>query len=190
MCSAGDSAALHSLLDQLLQVESFYDSIGGLLGYQRQCLQLLIANAAQPQDPVQEQQVRYHMPQGLDLASYHSRQAAVQTVATGLEALPHMAEIYPLGGAGDRLGLQCAETGECMPAAVLPYCGRTMLEGLMRDLQVRHLLFTAAFIGAKQSVVGRWYGGFACPWLLRLSYEQMRVASMQGETGNFLKGQL
>ena len=23
-----------------------------------------------------------------------------------------------------------------MPAAVLPYCGRTMLEGLMRDLQV------------------------------------------------------
>lgn len=39
-------------------------------------------------------------------------------------------------GAGDRLGLQCPETGECMPAAVLPYCGRTMLEGLMRDLQV------------------------------------------------------
>ena len=24
-----------------------------------------------------------------------------------------------------------------MPAAVLPYCGRTMLEGLMRDLQAR-----------------------------------------------------
>lgn len=47
-----------------------------------------------------------------------------------------MAEIYPLGGAGDRLGLVDEETGECLPVAMLPYCGRTLLEGLIRDLQV------------------------------------------------------
>ncbi|KAK9801940.1 hypothetical protein WJX73_008251 [Symbiochloris irregularis] len=152
--SSGGLAPLCALLDQLAHVETFYDSIGGLLGYQRQCLQLLIANAAQPAEmqgsDSQQQaqataQVQYHMPQGLDLASYHSRQAAVQAVATGLDALPYLAEIYPLGGAGDRLGLQCPESGECMPAAVLPYCGRTMLEALMRDLQAREFLYYKLF---------------------------------------------
>lgn len=39
-------------------------------------------------------------------------------------------------GAGDRLGLQCDLTGESVPTAMLPYCGRTLLYGLIRDLQV------------------------------------------------------
>lgn len=43
-----------------------------------------------------------------------------------------MAEIYPVGGAGDRLGLVDEETGESLPTAVLPYCGRSLLEGLVR----------------------------------------------------------
>lgn len=54
-----------------------------------------------------------------------------------------MAEIYPLGGAGDRLGLVDEVTGECLPVAMLPYCGRTLLEGLIRDLQV---FFSSAMI--------------------------------------------
>lgn len=44
-------------------------------------------------------------------------------------------------GAGDRLGLTCEVTGEPLPAAMLPYCGRTMMEGLMRDLQAREYLY-------------------------------------------------
>lgn len=47
-----------------------------------------------------------------------------------------LGEIYPMGGCGDRLGLVDSITGECLPAAMLPYCGRTLLEGLIRDLQV------------------------------------------------------
>ena len=39
-------------------------------------------------------------------------------------------------GAGDRLGLKCEVTGASIPTAMLPYCGRTLLEGLVRDLQV------------------------------------------------------
>lgn len=39
-------------------------------------------------------------------------------------------------GAGDRLGLKCDITGKSVPTAMLPYCGRTLLEGLVRDLQV------------------------------------------------------
>lgn len=52
------------------------------------------------------------------------------------QGLPDLAEIYPLGGSADRLGLVDPNTGECLPAAMLPYCGRTLLEGLIRDLQV------------------------------------------------------
>lgn len=39
-------------------------------------------------------------------------------------------------GAGDRLGLVDTETGEALPAAMLQYCGRMMLDGLIRDVQV------------------------------------------------------
>lgn len=52
------------------------------------------------------------------------------------QGLPHLGEIYPLGGSADRLGFVDPDTGECLPAAMLPYCGRTLLEGLIRDLQV------------------------------------------------------
>jgi UDP-N-acetylglucosamine pyrophosphorylase len=55
--------------------------------------------------------------------------------------MPQLAEIYPVGGAGDRLGLIDEVTGECLPAAMLPYCGRTMLEILLRDLQAREFLY-------------------------------------------------
>lgn len=38
-------------------------------------------------------------------------------------------------GAGDRLGLKCPDTGDPLPSAMLPYCGRTMLDLLLRDLK-------------------------------------------------------
>jgi UTP---glucose-1-phosphate uridylyltransferase len=48
-------------------------------------------------------------------------------------------------GAGDRLGLVCDETGEPLPAAMLPYCGRPMLSGLLRDLTAREYLYYRIF---------------------------------------------
>lgn len=57
------------------------------------------------------------------------------------QGLPDLGEIYPLGGSADRLGLVDPQTGECLPAAMLPYCGRTLLEGLIRDLQVPEIDF-------------------------------------------------
>lgn len=44
--------------------------------------------------------------------------------------------VAPDTGAGDRLGLQCDVTGESVPTAMLPYCGRSLLSGIIRDLQV------------------------------------------------------
>lgn len=80
----------------------------------------------------------FHMPCGVNLEQNPG--AARRAAAQGLQALPYMAEIYPIGGAGDRLGLIDEGTGESLPTAVLPYCGRTLLEGLLRDLQAREYL--------------------------------------------------
>lgn len=44
-------------------------------------------------------------------------------------------------GAGDRLGLKCEVTGEGLPVAVLPYCGRPLLQSLIRDVQAREFLY-------------------------------------------------
>lgn len=47
---------------------------------------------------VAAEEVTFHMPQGPNLAGPNGRQLAAESAAAGLEALPHMAEIYPLGG--------------------------------------------------------------------------------------------
>lgn len=52
---------------------------------------------------------------------------------------------FSSAGAGDRLGLVCEETGEPLPAAMLPYCGRPLLEGLVRDLTAREYLYYRTF---------------------------------------------
>lgn len=140
--------AFGSLAADLARVDQFYDSIGGLPGYQLQCLELL---AQQSQHlpggggggtgGAEQRDVEFLVPPGLDLSSPGQAAAAAAATAAGIAALPHMAEIYPLGGAGDRLGLCCEETGDSLPAAVLPYCGRTLLASLVRDLQAREYLF-------------------------------------------------
>lgn len=140
---------LGHLAHRLSHVEDFYDSIGGLGGYQLQCLMLLpdaaaggSATATAPAaGGATFSSCAFLDPVGLDLADPEQKGAAAAAVRAGLEALPHMAEIYPLGGAGDRLGLVCERTGEALPTAVLPYCGRSLLESLVRDLQAREHLF-------------------------------------------------
>eukprot|EP00850_Spirogloea_muscicola_P007041 SM000034S12795 [mRNA] locus=s34:807597:812161:+ [translate_table: standard] len=133
-------------------MERFYDSIGGILGYQLTSLELIRAAslerqgglAALPAIEAQEAR-RFLVPAGPNLAK--DRRFAAAAASWGLEGLPSMAEIYPLGGAGDRLGLVDERTGECLPVAMLPYCGRTLLEGLIRDLQAREYLHFRVFGG-------------------------------------------
>ena len=137
--------ALRQLAAALLRVDTFYNSLGGLAGYQLRCLELCAATSAEDAvcagssdgsgDGGAPSDVVLHMPVGVDLAN--DRAAARRAAADGLHALPYMAEVYPLGGAGDRLGLKCDASGDCLPTAMLPYCGRTLLEGLIRDLQAR-----------------------------------------------------
>jgi hypothetical protein len=102
-------------------VHAFYDAIGGLPGYQRRCLQMIAdgrgaaagggaagapgagragEGAGEGADGADgDAGLRFHRPRGLDLAGPDGRALAAAAAAAGLDALPHMAEIYPLGGA-------------------------------------------------------------------------------------------
>ncbi|GFQ07401.1 hypothetical protein PHJA_002884200 [Phtheirospermum japonicum] len=149
--------ALRSLLKMLGEVEEFYDCIGGIIGqlkkefvvsYQMKVLELLAQSTDEGQNINWSQQtnkllkcqfVEIHPPSVLDLSE--DTDYASQAALWGIEGLPELGEIYPLGGSADRLGLVDPETGECLPAAMLPYCGRTLLEGLIRDLQAREFLY-------------------------------------------------
>jgi hypothetical protein len=51
-----------------------------------------------------------------------------------------LAEMYPVGGAADRLNLIDPVSKEALPAAELVFCGMTLLERLVVDVQVKGVL--------------------------------------------------
>ncbi|GAV90736.1 hypothetical protein CFOL_v3_34140 [Cephalotus follicularis] len=128
------------LLKILGEIEQFYDCIGGIIGYQIKVLELLDESTFERQTTADTSRfVDVQAPSGIDLLQ--NTEYASQAALWGIEGLPELGEIYPLGGSADRLGLVDPDTGECLPAAMLPYCGRTFLEGLIRDLQAREFLY-------------------------------------------------
>ncbi|XP_062179891.1 UTP--glucose-1-phosphate uridylyltransferase 3, chloroplastic isoform X2 [Phragmites australis] len=130
---SGEMELLRRLLKFLDDIEEFYDCIGGIIGYQIMALELLSASKDHMHRPSKDKFVDFHVPGGLNLLE--DTEYASQAALWGIEGLPELGEIYPIGGAGDRLGLVDSDTGESLPAALLPYCGRSLLEGLIRDLQ-------------------------------------------------------
>ena len=144
---------VRELVRVLSKVETFYDMLGGLVGYQCTAMELALesltgeparmhsAEECQGEDcNAVGGDVNLLVPPGVDLRANDGAFAAT-AARWGVEELPNMAEIYPLGGAGDRLGLKDAETGESLPAALLPYNGRPLIEALIRDLTAREWLY-------------------------------------------------
>lgn len=127
-----------ALLDKLVIIDRFYREIGGIVGYQAEILKLL--------QGIKEEKfagAQFHSPRFIDI----SRPGKEVDEATlwGLEAVPQMAEIYPLGGAADRLNLIEEGTGKELPAAKLPFMGRPLLQQLIRDLEAREYLYFERF---------------------------------------------
>lgn len=132
---------LKHLLEVLLEVERFYADIGGIVGYHLNMLTIICHHTKTT--PIHQPGLKYSKPPGFDL---HKDTGTVRhAVRLGIESLPEMAEMYPVGGAGDRLDLQDDNTGEPLPAALLLFEGRTLLEGLIRDLQAREYLYYKLF---------------------------------------------
>jgi UTP---glucose-1-phosphate uridylyltransferase len=97
---------LARLLDQLRRIDGFYSSLGGVVGYQLCCLEMIrdgLLEARSPRGALEERgaavgagDMTFHLPVGPDLAG--DRAHAARACMEGLEALPFMAEVYPLGG--------------------------------------------------------------------------------------------
>ncbi|XP_047270830.1 UTP--glucose-1-phosphate uridylyltransferase 3, chloroplastic isoform X3 [Capsicum annuum] len=163
--------ALRSMLKIIADVERFYDCIGGIIGYQIMVLELLSQSTFErpclshnSNNSLKREITEIHPPSVLDLSQ--DLEYASQAAIWGIEGLPNMGEIYPLGGSADRLGLVDSNSGECLPAAMLPYCGRTLLEGLIRDLQGL-----------------RWFGRGRSKFKL---FEQPLVPAVSAEDGQWL----
>lgn len=117
---------------QLEEIDSFYESIGGLVGYHYQVLKLLLEN-----EPSTAQSA-FSRAEGIQLDP--PSDLVEEVILEGLTSLPELAEIYPIGGLGARMNLVNTH-GEPLPAACLPFGGRTLLEGLIRDVQAREFVY-------------------------------------------------
>ncbi|CAA3005149.1 UTP--glucose-1-phosphate uridylyltransferase 3, chloroplastic [Olea europaea subsp. europaea] len=203
-----EKRALRSLLKTLGEVEQFYDCLGGIIGYQITVLELLAQSTSEgqtinwfEQKSSKYQIIDIHPPNVLDLSE--DVEYASQAAIWGIEGLPDLGEICPLGGSADRLGLVDPETGECLPAAMLPYCGRTLLEGLIRDLQAREFLYfklygkqciTPVAIMTSSAKNNHWHITSLCErleWFGRgrsrfLLFEQPLVPAVSAEDGEWV----
>lgn len=115
-------------------VDRFYREMGGIEGYQQTVLKLL----KHPQSSFKEGDA-YSSPPFFHIEEMNS--AVQEAIEWGLDALPEMAEMIPLGGAADRLHLLDETTRTELPAARLPFAGRPLLETLLRDLEAREFLY-------------------------------------------------
>jgi hypothetical protein len=121
----------HSLIEKLKQVEKFYEPIGGLIGYQQEVLVRLAIHlglrAAHPKEAF-----KYAKPPRIDIRAASA--AVKETILAALKDWDKIALLMPIGGAGDRLGLEDSQ-GHPLPASFLPFEGKTLLEGLIIDIE-------------------------------------------------------
>jgi len=134
--STYDHEVFKTFLLHLVEVDEFYSTIGGLIGYHLNMLKLISHHIP---TSAKSEKLQYQHPVGIEISQ--DTHEVRQSVRWGIESLEIIAVMYPVGGAGDRLNLQDEKTGEALPAALLPFCGRSLLEGLIRDLQAREYLF-------------------------------------------------
>ena len=119
-------------LPYLKLVHDFFRSWEGLIGYQRITLEALLGVKIDPHK-------HFLAAPGLDIVQDSPELSSA--IFEGIISQQLTAEMWPVGGAGDRLGLVDEVSGEPLPAALLDFCGYNLLEGLVRDLFAREWLY-------------------------------------------------
>jgi hypothetical protein len=125
---------INDILHHLRFVENFYSKIGGVLGYHYTVFNLL----EEQKKPI-KQNIKFLVPPSIDIRELTKEVRSY--VDEGLKNLPIMAEIYPMGGVGDRLGLVDEKTNEPLSVANLPFAGKNLFSSLIRDIQAREYLY-------------------------------------------------
>ncbi len=128
--------AIAKLVSILVETERFYAPLGGLLGYYAMVLRLLLSDESLFAPS-------YSPPPCTDMRSV--TQEVWHWVYEGIRRLPETAEVYTVGGAGDRLRLVDPLTKEPMPVAQLEFCSKPLLEWLFRDLQAKEYWYFRTF---------------------------------------------
>lgn len=126
---------LRDLIECLLTVEEFYREIGGIVGYHLTMIKFL----CRPQERAYGSEAVYHAPETEDISVM--TESVKEAIYASIEHMDQLAEIYPVGGAADRLKLHDPETGCALPAAKLRFCGKTLLERLISDVQAKEYLY-------------------------------------------------
>lgn len=131
-----DEARFFSLLDQLVYFDEFYSELGGIIGYQKKILEFLNSSK-------KKEEFQIYPPYFYDLS--HDTEETQEYISWGIDALDQIAEVYALGGAADRLHLLDPKTNQELPAAKLPFLGKTLFEILVQDLSAREHLYFQKF---------------------------------------------
>lgn len=124
-------AQLNLYIQSLEPADAFFYKIGGLLGYQSLMEHLLSSST-------KESDIHLSAPPTVDIREPSVRQ---HWTYEGLKLLSSTAEIYPIGGAGDRLGYRDPDTGEPLPVALFPFGGKNLLERMIEDLFAREWIW-------------------------------------------------
>lgn len=136
LIALGQEEIIERHLPDLVEVERFYASMGGVIGYHLAALALIEENKNKAVHN------RYTSPPGYEIRQKDN--FTWQAIIEGIRMIPQMGELYPVAGLGVRLNLQ-EEEGKPLPAAYLPFCGRSLLEGLVRDASAREYLYYKLF---------------------------------------------
>lgn len=125
---------LENLARRLEKIDRFYHLIGGVVGYHNTVLELIRGSEKRKVG-----EYNFLQPPRTDI--FKETPGRERYVRWGIEGMPKMAEIYPVGGAGDRLNLIDTDNNEPLPAAELLFGGKSLLERLITDLNGRELLY-------------------------------------------------
>lgn len=153
--------ALEGMGSILSQCEYFYAPIGGLLGYYVETLhQMMSALHILPYQMEEQTCIQYEeAPCSTDVCSnktkswnFSKRSCIDQPmdnnesrIKSGVISLSKIALLFPVGGAGERLGLIDEVTKEPLPVAFLSFLGRPLLEHLFRDTEALEYLYEKCF---------------------------------------------
>jgi len=144
--------SLQKLLSNLKQVESFYEKIGGIIGYHETFIKLL-------NDSDKDTNTSLYPPEPIDIRQFSSK--VKEKAEIGLKHLDQIAFIFPVGGAGDRLNLIDKKTKKALPAAFLSFCGKTLLQYLLDEVSALEHLYKSTY---KKDIT--------CPVILMTSEEK------------------